>query len=161
MAVYSPALAIPPLVESQAQLRHQLGMLADFWNTCAELELTKRPEPGRWCRKEILGHLIDSALNNHHRIVGTSLAAPSHQLRPYDQDAWIRVADYRSYPSAELLTLWTSLNNLILRLINRLPPHLLEHEYLTLNSNPTTLHWLISGYALHPEHHVWQIIHGD
>ncbi|MDQ2794948.1 MAG: hypothetical protein M3Y12_13225 [Bacteroidota bacterium] len=60
-----------------------------------------------------------------------------------------------------LLALWTSLNELILHLIDRLPPHLLGHEYLTLNGNPTTLHWLISDYVLHLEHHVWQIIHGE
>ena len=161
MAVYSPALATPPLVESQAQLHHQLALLNDFWHTCSEPELTERPGPGRWCRKEILGHLIDSALNNHRRIVGASLALPPHQLRPYDQEAWVRVANYRTYSAAELLTLWTSLNNLILHLIDRLPPQSLGHEYLTLNGNPTTLHWLISDYALHLEHHVWQIIHGD
>ena len=161
MAVYFPALATPPLVESQAQLRHQLGLLADFWNTCSELELSIHPGPGRWSRKEILGHLIDSALNNHRRIMGASLAPSPHQLRPYNQDAWVRAADYQHYPCADLLTLWTNLNDLILHLIDRLPPHLLNHEYLTLNGNPTTLHWLISDYALHLEHHVWQIIHGD
>ena len=161
MAVYSPALTTPPLVESQAQLRDQLALLTDFWHTCSEPELTERPAPGRWCRKEILGHLVDSAVNNHRRIVGASLAPSPHRLRPYDQEAWVRAANYRSYPSAELLTLWTSLNNLILHLIDRLPAQLLGHEYLTLNGNPTTLHWLISDYALHLEHHVWQIIHGD
>jgi hypothetical protein len=161
MAVYVPTVATPPLAQSQAQLRHQLGLLADFWNAHSDLELSLPPGPGRWSRKEILGHLIDSALNNHRRIVGASLAPAPHQLRPYDQEAWVRVADYQHFPCADLLTLWTSLNNLILHLIDRLPPHLLEHEYLTLNGNPTTLHWLISDYVLHLEHHVWQIIYGD
>ena len=161
MAVYSLTIATPPVAESQAQLRQQLGLLADFWNFCSHAELGAKPGPGRWSRKEILGHLIDSALNNHRRIVGASLTPSPHQLRPYDQDAWVRAADYQHYPCAELLALWTSLNELILHLIDRLPPHLLEHEYLTLNGNPSTLHWLISDYALHLEHHVWQIIHGD
>ena len=161
MAVYSPTVATPPLAESQVHLRQQLSLLTDFWNACSELELSFHPGPGRWSRKEILGHLIDSALNNHRRIVGASLAPSPHQLRPYDQDAWVRAADYQHLPCASLLTLWTSLNELVLHLIDRLPPHLLEHEYLTLNGNPTTLHWLISDYTLHLEHHVWQIIHGD
>ena len=161
MAVYSPTVATPPLAESQAQLRHQLALLTAFWQACSELELSIHPGPGRWSRKEILGHLIDSALNNHRRIVGACLAQPPHQLRPYDQDAWVSAADYQHFPCADLLALWTSLNDLILHLIDRLPPHLLDHEYLTLNGNPTTLHWLISDYALHLEHHVGQIIHGD
>lgn len=161
MAAYSPTVATPPLAESQVQLRQQIDLLTDFWAACSEPELSASPGPGRWSRKEILGHLIDSALNNHRRIVGASLAPPPHQLRPYDQDAWVRVADYQHYPCAGLLALWTSLNELILHLIGHVPSHLLAHEYLTLNGNPTTLHWLISDYALHLEHHVGQIIHGD
>ena len=161
MAAYSPTVATPPLAESQVQLRQQIDLLTDFWAACSEPELSASPGPGRWSRKEILGHLIDSALNNHRRIVGASLAPPPHQLRPYDQDAWVRVADYQHYPCAGMLALWTSLNELILHLIGHVPSHLLAHEYLTLNGNPTTLHWLISDYALHLEHHVGQIIHGD
>ena len=161
MAAYSPTVATPPLAESQVQLRQQIDLLTDFWAACSEPELSASPGPGRWSRKEILGHLIDSALNNHRRIVGASLAPPPHQLRPYDQDAWVRVADYQHYPCAGLLALWTSLNELILHLIGHVPSHLLAHEYLTLNGNPTTLHWLISDYALHLEHHVGQMIHGD
>ena len=161
MAAYSPTVATPPLAESQVQLRQQIELLTDFWAACSEPELSASPGPGRWSRKEILGHLIDSALNNHRRIVGASLAPPPHRLRPYDQDAWVRVADYQHYPCAGLLALWTSLNELILHLIGHVPSHLLAHEYLTLNGNPTTLHWLISDYALHLEHHVGQIIHGD
>ena len=161
MAVYTPTVATPPLAESQAQLRQQLELLADFWTTCSELELSIHPGPGRWSRKEILGHLIDSALNNHRRIVGACLAPPPHQLRPYDQEAWVRIADYQHYACADLLTLWTSLNHLILHLLDRLPPQLLANEYLTLNGNPTSLHWLISDYALHLEHHVQQIINTE
>ena len=161
MAAYSPTVATPPLAESQVQLRQQIDLLTDFWAACSEPELSASPGPGRWSRKEILGHLIDSALNNHRRIVGASLAPPPHRLRPYDQDAWVRVADYQHYPCAGMLALWTSLNELILHLIGHVPSHLLAHEYLTLNGNPTTLHWLISDYALHLEHHVGQIIHGD
>ncbi|MDQ2794949.1 MAG: DinB family protein [Bacteroidota bacterium] len=67
MAVSSPTVATPPLAESQAQLRQQLHLLTDFWKACPELELSINPGPGRWSRKEILGHLIDSALNNHRR----------------------------------------------------------------------------------------------
>ena len=161
MAAYSPTVATPPLAESQVQLRQQIELLTDFLAACSEPELSASPGPGRWSRKEILGHLIDSALNNHRRIVGASLAPPPHRLRPYDQDAWVRVADYQHYPCAGMLALWTSLNELILHLIGHVPSHLLAHEYLTLNGNPTTLHWLISDYALHLEHHVGQIIHGD
>ena len=161
MAAYSPPVTIPSLAESQAQLRAQLGLLPPYWQACSDEELAERPGPGRWSRKEILGHLIDSGLNNHRRLVLASLTPPPHQLRPYDQDAWVRLSGYQHYPAAGLLALWTSQNHLMLHLLDRLPAHLLAQEYFSLNGNPTTLHWLISDYVLHLEHHVRQIMHGD
>ena len=161
MSSYFPTLLTPDVAESREHLQQQLGLLADYWNACPDYELTERPGPGCWSRKEILGHLIDSAINNYRRFILASLALPPHQLRPYDQDAWVRVADYQHFPAADLLTLWVSQNRLILHLLRRLPAHLLENQYLTLNGNPTTLHWLISDYVLHLEHHVRQIIHGE
>jgi hypothetical protein len=161
MATYTPALTTPPVAASRAQLQEQIDLLTHHWHTCTEEELAERPGPGRWSRKEILGHLVDSATNNYRRIVLASLAPPPHQLRPYDQEAWVRVADYQHYPADDLLLLWRSQNQLILHVLRRLPPHLLDSEYLTLNGNPTTLHWLISDYALHLEHHVQQIINFD
>ena len=161
MAIYIPTLLTPDVAESCEQLHQQLGLLADFWNSCPDDELAERPGPGRWSRKEILGHLVDSATNNYRRFILASLAPPPHQLRPYDQDAWVRVAGYQHFPAPDLLTLWTSQNRLILHLLQHLPAHLLENQYLTLNGNPITLHWLISDYVLHLEHHVGQIVYGN
>lgn len=161
MAVYSPSLITSALAESRAQLAEQLNLLTKYWTACSEAELAEQPGPGRWSRKEIMGHLIDSALNNYHRIVLAHLGPPPHQLRPYNQDAWVRIGGYQHMPIAELLILWTSQNRRILHVLDRLPPELLDYEYLTINGNPTTLNWLISDYVLHLEHHVRQIIHPD
>jgi hypothetical protein len=161
MAVYSPSFDTPALTESRLQLAAQLDLLTNYWKARSEAELAEQPGPGRWSRKEILGHLIDSALNNYRRIVLAQLGPPPHRLRPYDQDAWVRIGGYQHLPIAELLTLWTSQNRLILHVLDRLPPELLDHDYLTINGNPITLHWLISDYVLHLEHHVRQIIHAD
>ncbi len=158
MASYTPTLSTPPLTESLAQLRQQIDLLTQHWNILTDAELAERPGPGRWSRKETLGHLVDSATNNYRRIVLASLAPPPHQLHPYDQEGWVRVANYQHYPAADLLLLWRSQNQLILHVLRGLPHHLLDNEYLTINGNPTTLHWLISDYALHLEHHVQQII---
>ena len=159
MTAYALSLVTPTLAESHTQLAEQLDLLAGYWATCSEAELAEYPGPGRWSRKEILGHLIDSALNNYRRMVLAQLGPPPHRLRPYDQEAWVRIGDYQHLPSAELLTLWTSQNRLILHVLDRLPAELLDHEYLTINGNPTTLQWLIADYVLHLEHHVRQIIH--
>src|SRR4030095_2595683 len=38
-----------------------------------ETEVSLKPAPGKWSKKEILGHLIDSATNNHQRFVRTQM----------------------------------------------------------------------------------------
>ena len=135
-------------------------LLAEHWGQFSEEELQQLPGPGRWSKKEILGHLVDSAANNHGRFVQAQLAAEQPlKLRPYEQDAWVRLAGYQHLPSAQLLALWTNYNQLILHLLAQIPEAALAAECLTLNNNPVTLHWLINDYVLHLEHHVWQIIY--
>ena len=159
MSVFSSAFSTPEVVDIQAGLQQQLALLAGHWVGFSEAELVQRPAPGRWSRKEILGHLIDSALNNYQRFVLAQLASGPLQLVAYDQDAWVCIGGYQHQPAAALLTLWTSLNCQILHLLGQLSETLLARECITINGNSVTLHWLIGDYLLHLEHHVRQIIH--
>jgi hypothetical protein len=47
-----------------------------FWTSVlaafSEAESEERPAPERWTKKEVVGHLIDSASNNHQRFVRAS-----------------------------------------------------------------------------------------
>ena len=150
----------PKIPSTLAHFHNQLGLLTEHWGEFSEAELQHRAGPGRWSKKEIIGHLIDSATNNHSRFVQAQLGAPDAlRLIPYDQEAWVRLAAYQQMPSATLLTLWTNYNQLILHLVAQIPEPLLATECHTLNNNPVTLHWLINDYVLHLEHHVRQIIH--
>ena len=143
-----------------AHLNSQLALLADHWPQFSEAELRQRPAPGRWSKKEILGHLVDSAVNNHSRFVQVQTATTQPlKLQAYAQDAWVRLAAYQHLPSATLLSLWTNYNQFIVHLLAQVPPPALTNACLTLNNNPVTLHWLIDDYVLHLEHHVRQIIH--
>ena len=145
-----------------AHLNNQLELLAKYWTRFSDAELQQYPGPGRWSRKELLGHLVDSAANNHARFMQAQIAA-SHplKLQPYDQEAWVRLAGYQHLPAPELLTLWTSYNRLILHLLAQIPDSAMSTECFTINHNPVTLRWLIDDYALHLEHHVRQIIHDE
>jgi hypothetical protein len=142
-----------------AQLEAQLALLAEHWSQFSEAELRAYPGPGRWSKKEILGHLIDSATNNHRRFVLALVEEQPRRLVAYDQAAWVRLANYQQLPATELLSLWTSYNRLLLHLLAQIPPEQLAAECLSLNNNPVTLAWLIDDYVLHLEHHVGQIIH--
>jgi len=159
MSVFSSAFSTPDLTIIRAGLTEKLALLAEHWVKFSEAELSQRPAPGRWSRKEILGHLIDSAFNNYRRFVLAQVATPPLRLEPYDQDLWVRIGGYQHQPAAELLALWTSLNRQVLHLLAALPEAVLSYECHSLNGNPVTLHWLIGDYVLHLEHHVRQIIH--
>ncbi|WP_460549491.1 DinB family protein [Hymenobacter daeguensis] len=159
MSIFSSAFSTPDFATIQAGLNAQLALLARHWADFSDAELGQRPAPGRWSRKEILGHLIDSAFNNYQRFVLAQLTPAPLQLTPYDQDAWVRLGDYQNRPADALLALWTSLNQQILHLLAALPEAALSLECRSLNGNPVTLHWLIGDYVLHLEHHVHQIMH--
>ena len=140
------------------RLENLLTLLAEHWTLFTEDELLNRAGPGRWSRKEVLGHLVDSAANNHSRFVLAQLAGPL-QMRAYDQDAWVRLSAYQHLSSAELLALWTTYNRFFLHLLVQIPEETLAVECFTPNANPVTLCWLINDYVLHLEHHVQQIIY--
>jgi hypothetical protein len=75
-----------------------------------------RTSPGSWTLKEIIGHLIDSASNNHQRFVRLQQGNLS-SFPGYDQEQWIRIQDYDSCDWNELVSMWKSYNRLILHII--------------------------------------------
>ncbi|UOQ78775.1 DinB family protein [Hymenobacter sp. 5516J-16] len=140
------------------RLRELLEVTSQHLSTCSEQELAEAPSPGRWSRKEILGHLIDSAANNHRRFVLALISPEPLLVQSYDQDAWVRVADYQNAPTDELLHLWTSYNRQLIRLLERVPATAHEFRCQLDDGYTVTLGWLIEDYAVHLEHHVQQIL---
>src|SRR5262245_18098090 len=104
------------------------------------VEAAAKPAPGEWAGKEVLGHLIDSATNNHQRIVRAALAG---ELRfpGYEQDGWVRSQDYIGADWRVLIDLCSSLNLHLAHVIARVPDcrlgaslRIAEHEPMTLAS---------------------------
>ena len=111
---------------------------------------------GTWSRKQILGHLIDSALNNVQRFVRAQ-----HQdelsLDNYDQPAWVAAGGYQDRPWTDMVTLWAVLNVHLVHVIARVPPGALETPCRIGGSEPVTLEFLIRDYMVHLQHHMDQI----
>jgi len=128
---------------------------------------SRRPGPGKWSPKEIIGHLVDSASNNHVRFVRALLE--DHLSFPgYDQDEWVRVQHYNERSWPELLGLWTAMNSGVASLIEAMPPEALSRQRTTHSldriawrtvpaDQPVTLEYLVSDYVDHLEHHLSQI----
>ena|SRR5436305_14197040 len=124
-----------------------------------ERESAIRSDTGKWSRKEVLGHLIDSASNNHQRFVRTQLDG-SLNFPGYQQDGWNRTQQYQSEPWTNLVKLWASYNRHLAHMIAVMPDDAGPHTCVIGGKAPVTLQFLVTDYLVHLEHHLEQIL-GD
>ncbi|MBC6697269.1 DinB family protein [Hymenobacter sp. BT190] len=147
-----------PLEEPLKKLQQLLELLNTHFLRYDELELSCPLQPGGWSRRQLLGHLLDSAINNHQRFVLCQLAPEPSRIIPYQQDGWVTCGAYQTAPAAELLQLWTLHNRQLVRMLSQLTPAALEHRCEYENGYTVTLGWIVEDYVVHMEHHIRQII---
>ena len=114
-----------------------------------------KPAPNKWSKKEILGHLIDSAANNHQRFVRLQLQ-PEISLPGYDQDEWVRLNRYQQKAWSEIVTLWSAYNRHLASVIESLEGSALGHVWHAPDGD-VTLEFIASDYVRHLQHHLKQI----
>ncbi len=112
--------------------------------------------PNSWTRKQELGHLIDSATNNHVRIAVASING-SFRGEGYTQDKWVEAHGYRDMPWNSLVDFWYRYNELLTHLIAGVPDDRLESRCL-IGWSVVTLHFVIEDYVLHMQHHIDHIL---
>ena len=136
-------------------LRH---LVADYENKLLNLsdEAASRPTAaGKWSPKLILGHLIDSAANNHQRFIRLQLVA---ELRfpGYEQNEWVARNHYASSAWADLVTLWSAYNRHLAHVLEHLPPAALGHVWDS-GDHRHTLEYIAADYLVHMRHHLEQM----
>ncbi len=109
-----------------------------------------------WSVQELIGHLLDSAVNNHHRFIRAQETAPL-VFPKYEQNAWVATQDYNTSPWPELLTLWQLYNHHLAHVIARIPPDKRKVICHIGAYDPVTLEYLIVDYLDHLQHHLRQI----
>ena len=128
----------------------------------------RRPAPGKWSPREIIGHLIDSASNNHQRFV-RAVRQDDLVFPGYAQDDWVALQRYQDAPWDELLDLWSAFNRQIARVMAAVPEetrlrartkhNLDEIAWQTVpRDRPATLDYFMTDYVGHLEHHLRQIL---
>jgi hypothetical protein len=133
----------------------------------SDQDASRKPAPDKWSPKEVIGHLIDSASNNHGRFVRASLS-DDMVFSGYDQDAWVGVQRYNELAWRELVSLWLSFNAHIAAVVERIPSDRLSLQRTTHNldklawkavprDQPVTLEYFIRDYLGHLKHHLAQI----
>lgn len=141
-----------------ARLIQAVDDAAGRWQGLGETAASTKPAPEKWSPKEILGHLIDSAANNHQRFVRAQLAE-AYEGPGYEQDAWVRVEAHNRRPWADLVTLWRAYNHHLAHVIRQIPEERLQTLCRIGANEPVTLGYVVEDYLAHLEHHVRQIDH--
>jgi hypothetical protein len=116
-----------------------------------------RPSGVGWSQREELGHLVDSAVNNHSRIVRAALE-PTYEGPGYEQDGWIAVHGYREIQWTELVDVWHAHNRILLPLIAGIPDARLATPCRVGGAASVRLGFLIDDYVLHMQHHLDQVL---
>jgi len=121
-------------------------------------ETARQPiRAGGWSAKELTGHLIDSALNNHQRFVRAALDG-SYEGPGYEQNKWVDLHGYAELPWPALLAHWRSQNGVLCDVVDRIPADKLNSPCrVGKNPAPVTLQFLIEDYLTHLNHHLAQI----
>lgn len=140
------------------RLEHLLDTIPAALEHMPDTEFSFKPAPGVWSRKEILGHLIDSAANNHQRFIRTRYENVPFIV--YNQDQWNVLNYYDQADKKHLIAFWTLYNRHLLQLMKHIPDNELGKTCNTGDAAPVTLGRLIQDYLQHLEHHLLQIF-GD
>lgn len=119
-----------------------------------------RPNPKKWSRIEVLGHLIDSAQNNLRRFICSQYESPP-ALITYDQDFWVAANQYSHASKEDMIHLWALLNQRIASVLHTMPETNLK-KYCPIGSGGLqSVEWFAADYVKHLKHHLNQILPGS
>ncbi|NMH29015.1 DinB family protein [Flavobacterium silvaticum] len=116
-----------------------------------------KPNPSKWSKKEILGHLIDSAQHNLVRFTEAQYLPEPYLHRPYNQDALVLINNYQQADSEDLLVLWLGLNTRISYIIESASEAVLERKVILPDGSQANLEFLMTDYVKHLQSHLNQI----
>lgn len=130
-------------------------------------ESARKSSPDKWSIKEVLGHLIDSAANNHQRFVRAQFT-DDLVFPGYEQEKWVNAQRYNEEAWSDMVQLWSSYNLHLLHVISAIPEATLLRARIRHNldqialhpvdkKDPTTLDYFVRDYLVHMKHHLDQI----
>jgi hypothetical protein len=137
-------------------LRALLTHVPDRLEQLPTSKVELKPAPSKWSPKEELGHLLDSAANNHQRIVRTQLE-DKPAMPGYDGDRWVELHAYQQRSWRELIELWYALNRQLLAAAEAVPETAWSRTCTIADSQPLTLKFVFEDYIEHMMHHLGHI----
>lgn len=120
-------------------------------------EILEAKIPGKWSKKEILGHLVDSAIHNLVRFTEINYVEKPYRHRPYNQIDLVNLNQYQTMDILDLTTLWLSINKQIVRLMKSVDEKALDYKIILSDESVIDLRFLMTDYVDHLEHHIKQL----
>jgi hypothetical protein len=158
---------MPATLPYASELQQLVGTYAARLSKLDDSAIRRRPAPGKWSIAEIIGHLVDSAANNHQRFV-RGPRQDSLVFTGYAQDDWVAAQGYQNAEFVPLLELWRGYNLHLARVMQLMPAAARDKAYTRHNfdqvafrpmpaDKPATLGWFMEDYVEHLKHHLKQI----
>jgi hypothetical protein len=121
-------------------------------------DFAAKPQPHKWSRKEVIGHLIDSAQNNLRRFIVGQYDTKANIT--YEQDFWVAANGYQAMDQNEIIMLWKLLNERICAVLTNMKSENFSNELNNGKESVEThsLEWLAADYVKHLKHHLNQVI---
>lgn len=141
---------------SISRLQYLIDTIPSLLTEIEEIKFSEKQNLEKWSKKEILGHLIDSATNNHQRFIRCQFENIPKIV--YDQNNWNKFNFYQQIDKNQIIQFWTIYNKQLVHLIKNIPNENLLNECKTSDDKNYTIEYLISDYVEHLEYHLQQIV---
>ncbi len=147
------------MIKTINKLEELLTITKEYISKSSDTELNHKANSEKWSKKEIMGHLIDSGINNLQRFTAVQIEKEPYRIMPMKQVELVKVNDYQNSEIEELLSFLMSINIRIKNIMGLQNPQTLTTRIeLYTKGNMSDLRYLMEDYVAHFEQHVNQII---
>jgi hypothetical protein len=142
-----------------AELKSVVEDFAKRFSKISDQEFSAKPLANKWSKKEVVGHLIDSAQNNLRRFIVSQYETTPPKIT-YEQDFWVIANGYQQMSSADVIALWKLMNERIVAVLTNMPEKNFNRNADTGKQEAQlhTLEFLAEDYVKHLKHHINQVI---